>query len=56
MIIIRRARNDFLYFYRIGLKRLDITLDHPQQVYYGGKYVTGKIYLELQAPTTGLGE
>ncbi|XP_015605087.1 arrestin domain-containing protein 2 [Cephus cinctus] len=39
----------------IGVERLDILLDDPQAVYYGGQPVTGKVYLTLKSPIGAIG-
>ena len=54
--IFRNSNSEVNTFYRIGLQRFDIVLDEPQHVYYRGKFISGKVYLELQSPTGVLGE
>ncbi|KZC10819.1 Arrestin domain-containing protein 2 [Dufourea novaeangliae] len=39
----------------IGFQRIDIVLDHRQQVYYSGQQVSGHIYLDITEPVHALG-
>ncbi|XP_076241588.1 arrestin domain-containing protein 17 isoform X2 [Calliopsis andreniformis] len=39
----------------IGFQRIDIVLDHPQQVYYSGHQVSGNVHLDLDEAVSALG-
>ncbi|XP_076638878.1 uncharacterized protein LOC143350713 isoform X6 [Colletes latitarsis] len=39
----------------IGFQRIDIVFDHPQQVYYSGRQVSGNVHLDVEEPVQALG-
>ncbi|XP_017880976.1 arrestin domain-containing protein 17-like [Ceratina calcarata] len=39
----------------IGFQRIDITLDHPQKVYYSGHQISGTVHLHVNEPVHVLG-